>query len=267
MTKGIDISEFQSNINYDKLKADGIEFVIIRCGYGKNESQKDALFEQHYANCKRVGLKVGAYLYSYANTEEGARLEAENCLKFIQGKKFDLPIFYDVEDDKTTGTADKYTITKMCQIFCDRIIAAGYQAGVYASLYWFTDKMYVEELEKYNIWLAQWNDKITANFRVDIWQYTSDGHIEAIGGRVDMNNCYKYFDIDGNTEETGIYQNGSTKEPVYSDTKLKHQIGYLNPWEKCDYLGITMDRAIVKYKVDNEDNYKIGFVEWLGGIK
>jgi hypothetical protein len=163
--------------------------------------------------------------------------------------------------------ADKYTITKMCQIFCDRIIAAGYQAGVYASLYWFDEKMYIEELEKYNIWLSQWNDKITANFRVDIWQYTSDGHIEAIGGRVDMNTCYKYFDIDGDTEETGIYQNGSTKEPVYSDTKLKHQIGYLNPWEKCDYLGITMGRAIVKYKVDNEDNYKIGFVEWLGGVQ
>lgn len=267
MTKGIDISEYQNNINYDKLKADGIEFVIIRCGYGRNESQKDSLFEQHYANCKRVGLKVGAYLYSYANTEEGARLEAENCLRFIQGKNFDLPIFYDVEDAKTTGKADKYTITKMCQIFCDRIIAGGYQAGVYASLYWFDEKMYIEELEKYNIWLAQWNDKITANFRVDIWQYTSDGHIEGIRGRVDMNNCYKYFDINEDTKETGIYQNGSTKEAVYSDTDLKHCIGYLNSYEKCDCLGIYLNRPMVRYKVDGTENYKIGFVEWLGGIK
>jgi len=228
--------------------------------------------KMHYSSsitqiANEYGLKVGTYLYSYANTEEGAKLEAENCLRFIQGKKFDLPIFYDVEDDKTTGTADKYTITKMCQIFCDRIIAAGYQAGVYASLYWFDEKMYIEELEKYNIWLAQWNDKITANFRVDIWQYTSDGHIEAIGGRVDMNNCYKYFDINGDTKETGMYQNGSTKEAVYSDTDLKHCIGYLNSYEKCDCLGIYLNRPMVRYKVDGTENYKIGFVEWLGGIK
>lgn len=265
--KGIDISEFQNNINYDKLKADGIEFVIIRCGFGKNADQKDALFEQHYSNCKRVGLKVGAYLFSYANTEEGAKLEAENCLKFIQGKVFDLPVFYDVEDSDTTGRADKYMITKMCQIFCDRIIAAGYQAGVYASLYWFNDKMYIEELLKYNIWLAQWHEKNMAKFRVDIWQYTSDGNISSIKGRVDMNECYKYFDIDGNTKEVGIYQNGSTKEAVYSDTDLKHCIGYLNTWEKCDYLGTYLNRAMVRYKVDGSNDYKIGFVEWLGGIK
>lgn len=266
MTKGIDISEFQNNINYDKLKSDGIEFVIIRCGYGKNAYQKDALFEQHYANCRRVGLKVGAYLYSYANTIEGAEVEAKNCLGIIADKKFDLPIFYDVEDSNTTGKADKYTITKMCQIFCDRIIAAGYQAGVYASLYWFNDKMYIEELEKYNIWLAQWNEVKQANFRVDIWQYTSDGHIESIGGRVDMNECYKFFPINDDTQKK-IYENGSTKEGVYSDIESKHYIGYLNPYEVCDCLGIYCDRAIVLYKVDGTNNYKIGFVEWLRGRK
>lgn len=260
--KGIDISDYQNNVNYDKLKADGIEFVIIKCGYGKNASQKDSLFEQHYANCKRVGLKVGAYLYSYANTIEGARLEAENCLRFIAGKQFDLPIFYDIEDDKTTGQADKYTITKMCETFCNKLIGAGYQAGVYASLYWFNEKMYVEELEKYNIWLAQWNDKITANFRVDVWQYTSDGHLESIGGRVDMNECYKFFPINDDTQKK-TYENGSTKEGVYSDIESKHYIGYLNPYEVCDCLGIYCDRAIVLYKVDGTNNYKIGFVEWL----
>lgn len=268
MEKGIDISEFQDNINYDQLKADGIEFAIIRCGFGKNANQKDALFEQHYANCKRVGIKVGAYLYSYANTIDGAVLEAENCLNFIAGKQFELPIFYDVEDDGTTGQADKYTITKMCETFCNRIIEAGYQAGVYASLYWFNEKMYVEELEKYNIWLAQWNKEITANFRVDIWQYTSDGHIEAIGGRVDMNECYKFYPYNEDPDvNKGTYENGSTKEPVYSDTELTHYIGYLNPWERCKCYGISHNRAIVEYSVDGTDNTKIGYCEWLGGVK
>ena len=81
--KGIDISEFQTNVDYKKLKEDGYEFIIIRCGYGKNVSQKDEMFETHYAGCKEVGLKVGCYHFSYANTIEGSNLEAENCLSFI----------------------------------------------------------------------------------------------------------------------------------------------------------------------------------------
>ena len=264
--KGIDISEYQTNVDYSKLKSQGIEFAIIRCGYGKNASQKDAEFEKHYAGCKNAGLKVGCYLFSYASTVDGAKAEALNCLNFIKGKQFDMPIFYDVEDEGTTGQADKYTITEMCKTFCETLINAGYMAGVYASLYWFNDKMYIQELEKYNIWLAQWNDKIMANFRVDIWQYTNKGKVEGIGGRVDMNECYKYFDFNGNSgneSKTQRYENGSTKEAVYADTKSTHCIGYLNAWEKCDCLGIYQNRAIVRYIIDGTENYKIGFVEWL----
>ena len=179
--KGIDISVWQDNVNYSELKTQGIEFAIIRCGYGKNENQKDKKFEEHYSGLKYAGIKIGTYLYSYANTLEGAKAEAKNCLSFIKGKTFDLPIFYDLEDANTTGKASKQTITEMAKIFCEEIIKAGYQAGVYANLHWFKNKIHVKEIEKYNIWLAQWEtEKHSANFKVDIWQYTSKGKIKGI---------------------------------------------------------------------------------------
>lgn len=207
--KGVDISTWQKNVDYLRLKANGIEFAIIRCGYGKNESQKDNMFEKHYAGCVYAGMKVGAYLYSYASTVEGARLEAENCLKFIKGKKFDLPIFYDVEN-KIQQNIDRNTLTEMCKVFCDTIINAGYQAGVYANLYWFNNKLNVKDLEKYNIWLAQWNSKPTANFRVDIWQYDV-GTIEGNVGKIDKDIAYKeYGQTYQQPVENSVYKVGNT---------------------------------------------------------
>ena len=207
--KGVDISTWQKNVDYLKLKANGIEFAIIRAGYGKNESQKDNMFEKHYTGCVYAGMKVGAYLYSYASTIEGAKLEAENCLKFIKDKQFDLPIFYDVED-KNQQNIDRNTLTEMCKVFCDTIINAGYQVGVYANLYWFNNKLNVKELEKYNIWLAQWNSKPTANLWVDIWQYDV-GTIEGNVGKIDKDIAYKeYPQSYPQPVETEVYKVGNT---------------------------------------------------------
>ena len=153
---------------------------------------------------------MGAYLFSYANTLDGAELEAENCLRFIKGKEFELPIFYDLEDNVTTGLADKYTITQMAKIFCRRLKNAGYKAGIYASLYWFNEKMYITELEECFIWLAQWNSTNDATFKVDLWQYTSDGHISGINGRVDLN--YSYGEITKIVENVNNFVENSTNK-------------------------------------------------------
>lgn len=187
--KGIDISTWQEKVDYSKLKSQGIEFVIIRCGYGKNESQKDNMFEKHYKGCKNAGLKVGAYLYSYVTSIENAKLEAENCLKFIKGKQFDLPIYYDVED-KIIQPLGRITITQCIIEFCKIIEQAGFKAGIYANLNWFNNYIDVDKISNYSLWVAQWNNTCTAKFNYDIWQYTSNGKIEGIAGRVDMNILY-----------------------------------------------------------------------------
>lgn len=246
--KGIDLSCWQENVNYLQLKADGIEFAIIRCGYGRWETQKDSMFETHYAGLKYAGIKVGVYLYSYASDIEGAKMEAENCLKFISGKQFDLPIFYDLEDN-TTGKSSKEMITKMAKTFCNIIKDNGYQAGIYANLYWFNNKMNVNELLDYNIWLAQWNDKITANFRVDIWQYTSKGKLNGINGNVDMNISYKDYshsdDNNGNPINDNIYDIGKT---YTTQVDLNVRTGAGTNYRKKLYVELTKDGKNHAYK-------------------
>lgn len=176
MIKGIDLSEWQENIDYAELKRNGIDFALIRCGYGKDAGQKDSMFETHYKGCKEAGIKVGAYHFSYCTSVENAKLEAQNCLDYIKGKDFDLPIYYDLENDKTIGQLSQDEITQIALIFCRTLESEDYRAGVYANLNWFNNKIRPQalELEGYSIWLAQWNDEITADFEVDIWQYTNN---------------------------------------------------------------------------------------------
>lgn len=182
MIKGIDLSTWQKNVDYRALKEQGIEFAIIRCGYGKDKGQKDEMFETHYQGCKEAGIKVGVYHYSYCTGVENAEKEAENCLSYIEGKQFDLPVFYDLEEKRTKELGIDQ-ITQIALLFCRRIREAGYKVGVYANLDWFKHYIRPEalQLENFYIWLAQWNNEITANFPVDIWQFTNnldDKHID-----------------------------------------------------------------------------------------
>ncbi|MFR8117265.1 MAG: GH25 family lysozyme [Clostridia bacterium] len=191
--KGIDISTYQRNVNYSKLKEQGIEFAIIRLGFGKNISQKDEMFEEHFQGLKNAGIKVGAYLYSYAYVKEGAKLEAENTLEIIKGKQFDLPIFYDMEESKQ-ALLGKEVLTEMANEWCRIIKNAGYKAGVYANLNWFKNNLNPYEIaSEFNfIWLALWNndEKPNVQFPVAFWQYTSNGHLDGIEGKVDLDKCF-----------------------------------------------------------------------------
>lgn len=201
MRKGIDISTFQKNIDYKKLKEQGIEFAIIRCGYGKDSSQKDAEFETHYRGLKDNGIKIGAYLYSYATSPENAIKEAKNCINFIKGKKFELPIFYDLED-KIVEKQGRVNITQSAINFCEIIEKEGYKAGIYANKYWFKNLIDISKVEKYYIWLAQWADSYTVDFRVDLWQYTSTGKILGINGNVDLDIDYNCINENDNSKKT-----------------------------------------------------------------
>lgn len=148
------------------------------------------MFEKHYQGLKKAGIKVGCYLYSYANKVAYGNLEAQNCLNFIRGKTFELPIFYDLED-KTTSILGKDNITKLAINFCNTIKKAGYEVGVYANLNWWNNYINLTELKNkitnINVWLAQWEvSQPTAKFSYNYWQYTSNGVLDGVKGRVDM---------------------------------------------------------------------------------
>ena len=275
MNKGIDISEHNGNIDFTNVKNSGIEFVILRIGWigNKNNHTLDKKFEEYYKQAKLAGLKVGIYVYNYCKSIEAVKSGAKWVLDNLKNREIDMPIFLDMEDN---SILDVNNLNLLCKEFCDIINKTQYISGIYANKDWFINKLNIKELLNYKIWLAEWNNQEnhTLGYKVDLWQYTSIGEVPGINGRVDLNkclcNCYDNNDSiinNGDDEEVIVYQNGSTEEAVFSDTNCTNKIGSLNKYEKCECLGIFENRAIVRYKVDNKNNYKIGFVKWLGGVK
>ena len=198
--KGIDVSKYQGNINFKKVK-NYIDFAIIRIGYGRYESQKDPKFESNYEGFKDCNVPVGVYLYSYAKSVSDAKKEADVVIKWLNGRKLNLPVYYDIED-KSQINLGKNTLTSMCEAFCEKIEDAGYWAGIYANKYFFTTYLDYKKLEKkYTIWVAQYNNTNTYKGKYDMWQYTSSGKVSGINGNVDMNYLYRniFININGNS--------------------------------------------------------------------
>lgn len=199
--KCIDVSEWQS-VDWKKVKKSGIDYAIIRAGFGREASQVDAEFERNYKNAKKAGIKLGAYWYSYADSVADAEREAEACLEVIKGKTFELPIYYDLEDYSQVGFSE-ITLTNIAKKFCNKIKAGGFVPGVYANLTWFDNYLDYAELKRlYSIWLAQYN--FEAQLDCDIWQYTSEGSVKGIAGDVDVNIIYNEAIIMDNFETAGV---------------------------------------------------------------
>ena len=191
--KGIDVSVHQGEIDFKKVKESGINFVMIRTGYGRKQAnQIDKNFNKNYEKAKEVGLNVGAYHYSYANSVEDAKREAEFCLEIIKGKKFEYPVCFDIED-KSILAYNNRTKTDMAKLFLDTIENAGYYAMLYCNLNWINNYLYKDELlKKYDFWLAQYEVK-EPKINCGIWQKADNGKINGIKGYVDLDIAYKDY--------------------------------------------------------------------------
>ncbi len=190
--KGIDVSKHNGTIDWAKVKAAGVQFAMLRAGYGRYEGQKDEYFEENYKNAKAVGLPVGAYHFSYAKTVEQAKAEAAYCKQLLAGKSFEFPIAYDVEDDGQASLS-KAEISAIVDAFCAEMEAAGYYVCVYMNLSWLNSKLTDDIFKKYDIWLAHWAKSTNFARSYGMWQYTSDGAVDGISGRVDLNYAYKDY--------------------------------------------------------------------------
>lgn len=194
MLKGIDVSKWQGTIDWAKVKADGIDFAILRAGYGgNNTAYDDKYYEKNVAGCEKVGIPYGVYLYSYATSVEGAISEADHIIRLVKGKKLSYPIFYDLEDSKTTAKCSNALILEMAKAFTKKVEDAGYIVGIYSNKHWNTTKLTDKWYNTKPRWIAQYNSKCTYAGKYDIWQYTSSGKVNGISGNVDMNYCYTEF--------------------------------------------------------------------------
>lgn len=192
MMKGIDVSKWQGKIDWQKVKASGIEFAIIRAGYGNSANQKDSFFERNYAGAKTAGLHVGAYWYSYANSFREAIEEAKAFQRVIAGKQFDMPVYFDMEE-KDQLEAGRDFCSGLIRTFCSEMEKAGYFAGFYTSASYAKTVVSPEILSRYTFWCAQWAKSCSYQGRCGIWQYSSKGRVPGISGDVDLDRCYQDF--------------------------------------------------------------------------
>ena len=189
--KCIDISEWNCDINFNKVRNTGVTCVIIRAGYGKDPNQEDNKFQEYYRQAKSAGLNVGAYWYSYATSVDAAKAEVKNCMKTIGGKEFDLPVFLDVEEYRQ-AVLPRRTLTDIISTFCDGMNSNGFNSGLYSAKSMLVDSAYPDELSnKYLIWLAMPTTSYSdLPSYVDLWQYSWTGSVDGIRGDVDLNYIY-----------------------------------------------------------------------------
>lgn len=197
MFKGVDVSNANGRVGWDKLKGK-IDFAILRCGYGSDRAdQDDKQWARNVAECSRLGIPWGAYLYSYAMNIAEAESEAAHAQRLLKGLQPAYPVYIDMEDAdgyKTKrGGISRQLATDICRIFCERLTAAGYTAGIYANKDWATNRLDMAQLSKWTFWLAQYNERVTYTGKYDMWQYSSSGAAPGITGKVDLNYCYKDF--------------------------------------------------------------------------
>ena len=200
VTFGIDVSKYQSGLDWNKIKKSGVSFVIIRIGYrgygAAGNLVKDPMFEEHFTNARNAGLKVGVYFFTQAVNEAEAQEEAEGCNWALNGRMLDYPIFYDTEASTApggTGRADGLGVedrTKCAIAFCERVKELGYKPGVYASTTWYRKRVDYNTLRsRYTIWNAHYGVS-SSPIGCDLWQGTEKARINGYSGELDANISY-----------------------------------------------------------------------------
>ena len=206
---GIDVSEFNKEINWNYVKASGVDFAMIRIGYRGYRTggfAEDTYFKKNIQGAKKAGVKVGIYFFTQAVNEQEAIEEANWTINKIKEAGYDKQIEYPISIDTESsggnppGRADGLDVqtrTKVCKAFCETIKSYGYKPMIYASKNWFNNNLNMAELNQYNIWLAHYTgseqNKSDYTGHYEMWQYTSTGQILGIEGNVDMNLSYKNY--------------------------------------------------------------------------
>lgn len=188
IAKGIDVSYHQGTVDWKKVKADGVEFAIIRCGLGMDQTnQDDTQWLNNVKGCEENNIPYGVYLYSYADTVAKAQSEAEHVLRLIKGHTLQYPVYYDIEDKSVLDKVSTEQLGKIAETFVNKIKTAGYQVGVYSNKYNFETYLTAKVFDQWNKWIAQYKSpSCTYNKKYQIWQATDTGTVDGIDGAVDI---------------------------------------------------------------------------------
>lgn len=188
---GIDVSVHNGTIDWDKVKAAGVEFAIIRCGYGLDYAyQDDSQWRRNVSECERVGIPYGVYIYSYADSVSQAANEADHALRLLRhcGAWLRYPVYFDLEERFLESNRFAPLLGEMAMTFCSKISKAGYTPAIYANTNWFTNYLTEPIFDTWGRWVAQYNATCTyGKGAYQMWQCSSLGVVRGIGGNVDLN--------------------------------------------------------------------------------
>jgi GH25 family lysozyme M1 (1,4-beta-N-acetylmuramidase)/rubredoxin len=196
LAEGVDLSHHNKDVDFAALKAAGIDFVILRVGTSRTP---DTMFESYYAQAREAGLDIGAYILTYAKTVADAKRDAAWMAQVLQGKSFEYPIFFDIEDASLENEYVSPTVlTDLTLAFCEEMINAGYYPGVYTNKTWMSNHLEMERIrDKYDIRLASWvvTGENISDYSDDfaMWQYTDKGNLAGVATAVDRNGVYRDF--------------------------------------------------------------------------
>lgn len=267
--KGLDLSKYQKGLSLKTVKDAGYKFVILRAGYtgyGNGISKtKDSSFESFYNEAKAVGLGVGAYWYSCANTYEKGVAEARFMIdKCLKGKKFEYPIFLDVEEDRWLKVGKK-AVGNAIKGFCETLEKAGYYAGFYCNSNYLNNYIDKELVKSYDLWLAIWksntDNKPSVYRDYGIWQYTDKGSVGK--KRVDINIAYKdYPTLIANLGLNGYGKNDVTPENKPAPVKPKTVTYTVKAGDTLSQIakkyGTTVNKLATDNNISNPNKIYVG---------
>lgn len=269
--KGIDISRYQGKPDFSKVKND-VDYVILQVGYGRYVNQKDSEFERNYAECKKYGIPVGVYHFSYAKSIAEAQAEANACLEMIKGKQFEYPIYYDLEVG--LDSLGKSLVSSIATTFCTALEKAGYYTGIYISRSPAQLYLTKEVAQRYALWLAEYNSKCNYDGNYGMWQYSSTGRISGINGDVDMDYCYvDYPTIIKNVGLNGYKKPEPTPQPApIPEKKELDTSGYKEDDKGYQALALktllklAIDKGIVSGKLDDTTGLGGGSIKVVNAL-
>lgn len=233
--RGIDVSKHNGNIDWGAVKSQ-IDFAILRVGYGDDiPSQDDTMWYTNANACKSLNIPFGVYIYSYANNTAQAASEATHVLRLIKGYNLAYPVFYDMEDASTLGTSASLK-GDMAQTFCNTINSAGHKVGIYANLNWFNNLLTDGRFANWDKWVAQYNTQCDYKGKYMMWQYTSSGSVNGIGGNVDMNYMFTGTDLNLSNRSSVNLSTGGTvlSHPAGISSRIVNKNSVKITWSKVN---------------------------------
>ena len=241
---GIDIYSGSGTVDFVTAKAAGMQFCIVRCGYGQNlASQDDGQFQRNYDQCKALGIPLGSFFYTYATSADGTESEKAHLKRLLAGKTFELPVFVDMEDAdgykaRNGGIPDRQTNTDITRELCEFILSLGYRAGYYCNKDWAENHLFPDQLTKYLFWYARpgvaepdkpcylWQDQIGS----------TGGHFPGVQG-----------DATGECDTDVLLDDPPAKEPRPSETAVA-PVASTNPSTYTVQPGDTLSGIAAKYR-------------------